>query len=135
MKCEHCGAERDCSIAHYTIYACGSCHPPSGPFRSEICKELVDLRAIVDALPKCWRLKDGKQVQDVPVGPGNVMFVVRYDLAGDPIVCSTIRAVARDGRVLCESSLYPNEWFSAEDCYDSREAAEHAAKAKGEHDG
>lgn len=37
----------------------------------EAADEIERLRAIVDKLPKCWRLdEDGKLVQDAPVVPG-----------------------------------------------------------------
>lgn len=31
--------------------------------------ELERLQTIIDKLPKCWRLVDGKRVQDVPITP------------------------------------------------------------------
>jgi len=34
------------------------------------------LQAIIDKLPKCWRLQDGKLVQDVPVVPGTDFWKV-----------------------------------------------------------
>ncbi len=46
MTCEHCGA----GAVMGTLYMCGSGRNTDGPFRGEICKELVELRAIVGPL-------------------------------------------------------------------------------------
>ncbi len=40
----------------------------------EAADEIERLQAIVDALPKCWRLTDGVLVKDVPVVPGMTIY-------------------------------------------------------------
>jgi hypothetical protein len=44
-------------------------HGECVPFAIE---EVKRFRAIVDKLPKCWRLVDGERVQDVPVAPPGI---------------------------------------------------------------
>lgn len=97
--------------------------------------ENARLQAIVDALPKCWRLKDGELVQDVPVVPGmrlwwpslggirSMEVVSLGDLSSDwP---ATVRMAATSEP---SASLY--RWH-VQGCYNTREAAEHAAEAAG----
>ena len=48
--------------------------------KSKSLDEVERLQAIVDTLPKCWRLnEEGELVQDVPVVPGMVVFWVSLD--------------------------------------------------------
>ena len=54
---------------------CGRIYVPQRMERCPYCI-IADLEAIVDTLPKCNRLVDGKLVCDKPVTPGMVLFVL-----------------------------------------------------------
>jgi hypothetical protein len=96
--------------------------------------EIERLRAIVDKLPKCWRLNEqGQLVQDEPILSGmNVVTIrktnakIRTEEVGvlSVVACEDcgFDIVIRDG--------YGDEWyFKEEELYLTREAAE-AAKEK-----
>ncbi len=109
----------------------------------EVMSQNGRLRAIVNALPKCWRLEplqcddcdglcstcytNGELVQDVPVVPG----MRYYTIFEDEVIWTT----AWDF-FFCDRD---NVWYvwcfgraiRVADCYDSPEAAEHA-KVKGD---
>jgi hypothetical protein len=97
--------------------------------------ERNDLQAIVAKLPKCWGLKFGKLVQDVPVVPGMEAWInkgTRF-LEGPGILSEsrsqwTVRTVGAN--MLHLAMLDMSAYVRVSDCYDSREAAE--ASEKGE---
>lgn len=93
-----------------------------------------ELQAIVDALPKCWRLVDGVPVQDVPVVPGMAIWV-EYGGKIEPDRAWQFYQHRFSGEPIQWFVLLGRGGFPIGDCYDSPEAAEHAAKAKGKTDG
>jgi len=82
--------------------------------------EIEQLRAIVAKLPKCWRLVDGKRVQDVPVVVEMKVWV-KYRNSKTPFPI-TVDAVERGGGI---RSWRIGRWPVSE-CYDTQEAAEAA---------
>ncbi len=85
------------------------------------------LQAIVDRLPKCWRLNDaGELVQDVPVVPG--MIVWRVWSASEYLPCSIskLHYPAPVGPSAIMDSNLNNH--PAADCYSTIEAAEAALR-------
>ncbi len=94
----------------------------------EAADEIERLQATVDKLPKCWRLLDGKLVQDVSVTPG--MTIWRLWPAGEYVSqrISQLHGpfpVSREVIGDCNLHNHP-----AVECYSTREAAE-AAKGGG----
>jgi len=78
----------------------------------EAADEIERLQSIVESLPKCWTLRDGKPVQDKPVTPGMMVFARgRYGVV--PGIVGNGPITLTGGIVECIG-----------DCYDSREAAE-----------
>lgn len=73
MNCPNCGAGSYPGQVGRELFACGSRYEGARFIRGTICEELVRLRAIVDKLPKCWRLvgegDDRRLVQDWPMTP------------------------------------------------------------------
>ncbi len=59
----------------------GSKLPESGPGPRilTLIREVDRLKAIVDKIPTCWGLTDGKLLQDVPVVPGMTVY---YEIGG-----------------------------------------------------
>ena len=79
--------------------------------------------AIVAKLPKCWRLVDGKRVQDVPVGLGMVVWWICNGIAWRGRVLGIeehrLRVMSKDSpNGPCRSAPAVNF------CCDTREAAE-----------
>lgn len=98
--------------------------------------EVEWLRAIVDKLPKCWRLVDGKLVQDCPVGTGMELFVVHegkvYPVHHYWIYDEGSCGVEIQIKVPSYSDPVLLSGFELNDCHNSREAAETALnKEKG----
>ena len=89
------------------------------------------LQAIVDKLPKCWRLKDGKLVQDVPVVPGMDVWIC---LGHGHSVQMLVVGVLIDNRVTLMFHSKHRTVEQAADCYSTREAAEAVDKLKQEED-
>jgi hypothetical protein len=85
-------------------------------------EQVAELQAIANALPKCWGLKDGKLVRDVPVVSGKTMWRIKSDGQAIPIKVSSVSA-----QYVFSGSIP----FSPEQLSDTREAAEHAAEAAG----
>ena len=124
----HCSV---CDAAGIASEDCPYCHSKIvGYLKAEIER----LRAIVDKLPKCWRLNEqGQLVQDEPILSGmNVVTIrktnakIRTEEVGvlSVVACEDcgFDIVIRDG--------YGDEWyFKEEELYLTREAAE-AAKEK-----
>lgn len=89
--------------------------------------ELDRLQAIVDKLPKCWRLLDGKLVQDVPVELDATLWKLDYkDEPVDVTVTGKKQYSDAEWWAVCSDFAYP-----VCELYDSREAAE-AAREKGD---
>ncbi len=66
----------------------------------ECLDEIESLQAVVKQLPKCWRLVDGKRVQDVPVVPGGKVYGYAY---GDRhIEAWRVRHISLTGSVYAE---------------------------------
>ncbi len=89
----------------------------------QIVNEVITLRAIVAKLPKCWRLVDGKRVQDVPVGLGMVVWWICNGIAWRGRVLGIeehrLRVMSKDSpNGPCRSAPAVNF------CCDTREAAE-----------
>ena len=78
--------------------------------------------AIVDALPKCWRLVDGELVQDCPVVPGMRVWRIKWPTALGHVVVGVRRTQVRLNGMgdLCRS----------DELADTREAAEALAKRR-----
>lgn len=83
--------------------------------------ELAEANEIIDKLPKCRGLRDGKLVQDVPVVPGMIVYLVGVG--------------AVYGRSIDTIALDNGQWRfyrfqvligKPDECYDTREAAEFA---------
>lgn len=93
--------------------------------RRELVAERKIQKAIVDALPMCNRLVNGKQVPDVPVVPGMIVWFWIHDgtVRQDKIE-QVERGWAHGG----------TQGFEGHELYDTPKAAEHAAKAKGKPD-
>lgn len=90
-----------------------------------ILEELKRLQAIVDKLPKCWRLnEEGKLVQDVPVLP-NMMVWVWLD---GELEQRIIENIAHGLVCLSDTDNWVQE-MCPELVYSTREAAEAAKKA------
>lgn len=98
--------------------------------------QIRNLKAIVDGLPKCWRLNDaGELVQDAPVTPGMIV----YHIFGEGIQQSTKEArYCQDWRPdsskgehvhLAVFGIGFGVGVPVSDCYSTREAAQ-AAKEK-----
>ncbi len=80
------------------------------------------LKAIVDKLPKCWRLNDeGEWVRDVPVVPGMIVRGLGADDEEDPVVVRFVGCAC-----LLVDAVY------SDDGYDSLKASEAAEAAKGD---
>ena len=80
-------------------------------------KRMMELQAVVDKLPKCWRLNDeGKLVQDVPVTPGMRLWEI-----ADPIDSGTASHVTVGGCEFVRSNSIV--WRHAESLYSTPEAA------------
>jgi len=91
--------------------------------------EIERLQAIVDKLPKCWRLNEqGELVQDEPMCPG--MEVWWIFPSRRVIFRRIILAVDNDRAVLQRWRFAPNEgnFVRSSKCYLTREAAEAARK-------
>jgi len=90
--------------------------------------EVKRLQAIVAKLPKCWRLVDGKLVQDVPMTPEMKVFV-RYDddIVRGPFVVAGVYS-KKVQWVSPDSVGYVGARFSC--CYDTQEAAEAAGEGE-----
>jgi hypothetical protein len=84
--------------------------------------QVAELQTIANALPKCWGLKDGKRVRDVPVVPGKTMWRIKSDGQAIRIKVSSVSA-----QYVFSGSIP----FSPEQLSDTREAAEYTAKAAG----
>jgi hypothetical protein len=104
----------------------------------EAADEIERLRAIVDKLPKCWRLNEqGELVQDEPVYPGmNVVFISRVVTNGviktfyDEVGILTIDVKEDCSFDIIIRTGNGDEWYTVEDeLYLTREAAK-AAKEK-----
>ncbi len=83
-------------------------------------REIARLQAIIDKLPKCWRLLDGKLVQDVPVMPGMKLLC-----NGD---WWEVESISNTGAVRLADYRGGTRYLSVfgENCHNSREAAEAA---------
>ena len=94
-------------------------------------KEFKRLRAIVDKLPKCWRLTvDGKLAQAVPVVPGMTVWITLDDVGLHQVVVSE---VGMQGQIQIEDDTDSDGdgWWrvwEASEAYSTREAAEKAAE-------
>jgi hypothetical protein len=97
-------------------------------FAEKLMEENAELRAVIDTLPKCWRLDEkGKLVQDCPLYPGKIVY-------GFHCIYGLIKvAVDEQFNVVGEWMRHPDaddpreggwpvlEWNQ---CYDTLEAAE-----------
>ena len=96
--------------------------------------EIERLRVTVDKMPKCWGLKDGKLVQDVPVVPGMVVWRVWPDTAPEcESICEEqVMATYEDGvklRAVYHSDGHWETLIPLAELFSTRKAAE---TAKGE---
>ena len=97
-ECPKCGAEWIGTLmrprAHdaeadppgYGMYLCATTVDEDGVHQSPRCKDnqIADLEAIVEKLPKCWRLcADGSLVQDVPATLGKHVWEVVGEHIGE----------------------------------------------------
>lgn len=78
---------------------------------------------VIDKLPKCWRLVDGKMVRDVPVVPG--MQVWYYSINGY-LKKRTVLWIRRSGNLM----FHRKRLRHSTGCYSTREAAEAALREK-----
>lgn len=128
-------------IEHGEGIVCGTLETPETEVQQamERTKAKIDgLQAIVAKLPKCWGLKDGKLVQDVPVVPEMTLWRKWPDTAPE---CEAVReyqvkTVCADGVKLRgvyhtdghrETPVPLNELF---DTYEAGKAAEAAAEER-----
>ena len=101
MICDHCGENRG-------LVTCQACTD--------------ELRAIVDKLPKCWRLNErGELLQDVPVVPGMEVWFWLNDEA--ILVHQKAVQFVEDNQ---QSIMTSYGWLNVRHCYSTREAAEAA---------
>lgn len=76
-KCPKCGAEARDHRDNTQMFECESYFWAGALRESEQClrNQLASANATIDRLPKCWRLVDGKLVQDCPVAPGMEVYL------------------------------------------------------------
>ncbi len=116
-------------------------------------RKAAEEHAIVGKLPKCWRLVDGKLVQDVPVVLGMDLFGLAVEWYGDHYAISEdddgriyhdhVDSIEHDAHNPCGAivGLGSSGEFWANYCYSTSEAAEAALKqqqtesTEGENDG
>ncbi len=100
----------------------------SDPYIASLKGEIRELRAIVDTLPKCNRLIDGKLVCDKPVTPGMEVWswngFPNCRIEGP----EKVTAIILDDD---EGEWLINDDESGSHFFDSREAAEAVEAAKG----
>jgi hypothetical protein len=95
----------------------------------KIATKVVQLQAIVDKLPKCWRLNEsGKRVQDVPVVPGMDVWVPDIVLGAATARQVLVVSVHSSGRLECTFHGARDGPFAADLVSFTREAAEAARK-------
>jgi len=88
------------------------------------CERLSQFRAIVDTLPKCWRLNEkGELVQDSPMYPGKIVY-------GDHPVHGIIECEV-DDTLVAEGEEMIDGWpaLDWDECCETLEAAEAVRKA------
>ncbi|KKN09852.1 hypothetical protein LCGC14_1042550 [marine sediment metagenome] len=97
----------------------------------ELSGQIEQLQAVVDKLPKCWRLDEsGVRVRDVPVAPDQVVYYYRNNMLVDGVVLSITW-----GDSFCECLVRNcygiTDVLDNGNCYSTREAAEAARKEAG----
>ena len=97
--------------------------------------KVARLQAIVDKLPKCWRLVEGKLVQDVPVVPGMVLYrcrrAYRADGEAEWVFLSEEATYITAGGIMINEAGHPGvtQTWCADYCCSSELAARIAAEA------
>ena len=90
-----------------------------------------ELEAIVDELPKCWRLVDGELREDCPVVPGMVMYFLFGPSFRIELYERTVRTIEADGWLTwVEEGPEQSGGRNSEDCCNSRAAAEFVKQAE-----
>ena len=115
------------SEAEFSTFADGEDCPECRAANTIIAKlegKLASLRAIVDQLPKCWGLRNGVLVQDVPVVPRMTVWKIKWPTTLGHLVreVSSVKRVRLGGH----SSMFDGGQLA-----NSREAAEAAGASNG----
>lgn len=93
--------------------------------------EIKHLRSIVDTLPQCYRLVDGKPVQDCPMTPGMEVWVPGTGMWDDKIWKIKVTSIDSKGFVCTNIGGRP-QWWHSRACANSRECAEVLAATRKE---
>ena len=120
-------------VQHGKGIVCGTLETPEAEVEEamERTKTKIErLKVVEGKLPKCWRLKDGKLVQDVPVVPGMVVFwtgpmdreIVRREVIG----LAKDQSIPETAPTLWGLKFRDGGTGFACQCTDTREAAEAA---------
>lgn len=114
------GWGRESSTEGISCAKCGRVYQPTNSCESCPFCRVVELEAIVDKLPKCNRLVDGKLVCDKPVTPGMIVWFESDcgELWSEPALHFVYGTL--------DSNLTREGWKRLVKCFDSREAAEAA---------
>jgi len=90
-----------------------------------------ELQAVIDKLPKCWRILDGELVQDVPIVPDMLVYIIVGEHIDErrvvgPYGQKALLIVEPERHGSCRGTRH----ILVEHCHSTREAAEAAMKDK-----
>lgn len=134
-KCPKCDVEADVLMGTIWCTEVHGYHMPDG--QECLLNRLGTLQEIIDKLPTCWRLVDGKLVQDVPITPDNFeCWSIEDNEAGPGKVVASVTVLALLGNcaVRCNIEGYrklTGVVRAARELFTTKAAAE-AATAKDE---
>ena len=113
----------ECEVVDFGVADNG--YVVTSPLVDSLKAQLAEAQAVVEKLPKCWRLVDGEPVQDCPVIPWRQELFWYMDAYGHP-TSGHVRAVG------INEVLMGQDWCDPSTIWDTREAAQAAKETPNE---